>query len=113
VHGETDTVKNVAVKDFTPGGRRSVRLVPLPKQQQKLMTAMAKGARVNDREAVEAMSAANRGGAVTLIESTRLMAKEELVYALRLTGSKLRQVRRKTQGLGDSKPGFDERERIK
>ncbi|MDT5158239.1 MAG: hypothetical protein QOH51_2596 [Acidobacteriota bacterium] len=114
---KNDTVKNVAVeniavKDFTPGRRRSVRLASIP-NQQKLMTATAKGARVNEREAVEAMSAANRGSAPALIESTRLLAKEQLVYALRLTGSKLRQVRRKTQGSEDSKSGLDERERIK
>jgi heme exporter protein D len=106
-------VEKAGVKDFTPGGRRSVRLASFPKQQQKLSQATANGARVNDRDAVEAMSASNRGSAPALVESTRLLAKEQLVYALRLTGSKLRQVRRKTQGSEDSRPGFDAPERIK
>jgi hypothetical protein len=40
--------------------------------------------------------------------ATRLAAKEQLVYALRLTSSKLSEVRAKTLGLGDAKRGFVE-----
>ncbi len=48
--------------------------------------------------ALEALSAG--GGGASLFESARLMTKEQLVYALRLTGAKLRDVRQKTrQGL--------------
>jgi hypothetical protein len=38
----------------------------------------------------------------------RLAAKEQLMYALRLTSSKLSEVRAKTMGLGDAKQGFVE-----
>jgi hypothetical protein len=38
----------------------------------------------------------------------RLAAKEQLMYALRLTSSKLSEVRAKTLGLGDAKQGFVE-----
>jgi len=45
--------------------------------------------------------------------ATRLAAKEQLVYALRLTSSKLSEVRAKTLGLGDAKRGFVEGNRIR
>jgi hypothetical protein len=38
------------------------------------------------------------GGAASLFEGARLLTKEQLVYALRLTGAKLRDVRQKTRG---------------
>lgn len=44
-----------------------------------------------------------RGGASEFVESTRLLAKEQLVYALRLTGAKLRDVREKAQGMEGSR----------
>lgn len=43
----------------------------------------------------------------------RLAAKEQLMYALRLTSSKLSEVRAKTLRLGDAKQGFVEGNRIK
>ncbi|HST52784.1 MAG TPA: hypothetical protein VLJ61_12300 [Pyrinomonadaceae bacterium] len=43
----------------------------------------------------------------------RLAAKEQLVYALRLTSSKLSEVRAKTQALGDAKQSFVEGDRIR
>jgi hypothetical protein len=43
----------------------------------------------------------------------RLAAKEQLMYALRLTSSKLSEVRAKTLGLGDAKQGFVEGNRVK
>ena len=43
----------------------------------------------------------------------RLLAKEQLVYALRLTSSKLREVREKTQGEGEPARAFDGRKHIK
>lgn len=45
--------------------------------------------------------------------ATWLAAKEQLVYALRLTSSKLSEVRAKTLGLGDAKRGFVEGDRIR
>jgi hypothetical protein len=44
---------------------------------------------------------------------TRLAAKEQLVYALRLTSSKLSEVRAKTQALGGAKQSFVEGDRIR
>lgn len=44
----------------------------------------------------EAMSAP--GGATAFVENARLLTKEQLVYALRLTGAKLRDVQQKAQG---------------
>jgi hypothetical protein len=38
-----------------------------------------------------------RAGTSSLVESARLLTKEQLVYALRLTGSKLRDMRQKAQ----------------
>jgi hypothetical protein len=110
---EKIAVEKVAVKDSTPGRRQGVRLAALTKRQQRLATTVASGASVDDRGAVEALRAESPGGTPSLLESTRLMAKEQLVYALRLTGAKLREVRRRTQGLEDSKPAFDARHRIK
>ena len=60
--------------------------------------------------ALEAMRA---GGAPSLIENTRLLAKEQLVYALRLTGAKLRDVQQRTQGADASKPAPKERGRTR
>ena len=45
---------------------------------------------------LEAMSAP--GGASAFVENARHLTKEQLVYALRLTGAKLRDVREKAQG---------------
>jgi hypothetical protein len=45
---------------------------------------------------LEAMSAP--GGPSAFVENARLLTKEQLVYALRLTGAKLRDVRQKAQG---------------
>lgn len=50
---------------------------------------------------LEASSA--RGGASEFVESTRLLTKEQLVYALRLTGAKLKDVREKAQGMEGSR----------
>ena len=43
----------------------------------------------------------------------RLLAKEQLVYALRLTSSKLREVQKKTQGQSEPSRAFDGRRHIK
>jgi hypothetical protein len=47
---------------------------------------------------LEAMS--TQGGALTLVENARLLTKEQLVYALRFTGAKLKDVREKAQKAG-------------
>ena len=50
---------------------------------------------------LEAMRAP--GGASSFVENARLLTKEQLVYALRLTGAKLRDVRQKAQGTENSR----------
>ena len=67
---------------------------------------------VEDGMALEAMRAGGDVGAA-LLESTRLLAKEQLVYALRLTGARLRDVRQMTQGSDDSRPPQVEFERVR
>jgi hypothetical protein len=77
-------------------GRKGAQLASLPRRRWGLATP-ARDVAPAVGSAFESMSAG--GVAPTLIEGTRLMAKEQLVYALRLTGAKLRDVRLKTQGL--------------
>jgi hypothetical protein len=105
--------EKIAVQVFAPekqGGQVAV----FTKRRQKLaQPAATNGTRVDDVSAVEALRAESRGGAHAALESTRLMAKEQLVYALRLTGAKLREVQRKTQGLDNSKPAFDARDKLR
>jgi hypothetical protein len=64
---------------------------------------------------------ANDGGAQKMSQATtfdsvslkmRLAAKEQLLYALRLTSSKMREVREKAQGVNDPKQSLDGRNRI-
>jgi hypothetical protein len=50
---------------------------------------------------LEAMS--TRDGASALVENARLLTKEQLVYALRFTGAKLKDVRQKAQGTEGSR----------
>ena len=74
---------------------KGVQSASLPQRRQK--PAARVGTPDGGAPAFETMSAGN-GGAPSLFESTRLMTKEQLVYALRLTGAKLRDVSLKTQG---------------
>lgn len=112
-----------AVKDETPssavaikGGRVDKKVVekvtvePLPRvvrRRKEVQVAATPGRRPKPAAAetltggpgagltLEAMS--TRGGASSLVENTRLLTKEQLVYALRLTGAKLRDMREKAQ----------------
>ena len=52
---------------------------------------------------LEAMSARGGEAAATLLDGTRTLAKEQLIYALRLTGVKLKEVEGKAHGAGDPK----------
>ncbi|HEX8337760.1 MAG TPA: hypothetical protein VF621_13580, partial [Pyrinomonadaceae bacterium] len=71
-------------------------------QQQEVLTVdtVRGGAGAGRGLTVEALSA--RGGPSAFVESTRLLTKEQLVRALRLTGAKLRDVREKAQGADGS-----------
>jgi hypothetical protein len=103
--------EKVAVQNLLP--KQGVRLAVVPKRRQRLAMVAAEGAGVIDGGAFVRMRAESREGASSVFENARLLAKEQLVYALRLTGAKLRGVQRKTQGFDDTKPAFDKRERIK
>jgi hypothetical protein len=100
--------ETAAVEDFRRGSRgaKGEPLAALPRRRRP---GAASAARVvapsGAGEAFEAMSAGGAGGgASSLFESTRLMAKEQLVYALRLTGAKLRDVRQRTRGREAAEP---------
>lgn len=111
VNGEKP-LTHVGVKDERPAVERLPRVVRRRKdvqsslaasRRQKVLTAEpVQDDGANRGLTVEALSA--RGGASELVESTRLLTKEQLVYALRLTGAKLRDVREKAQGSDESKP---------
>lgn len=62
-----------------------------------------------DRRDVTNASASLRDGSAPDIASQRLAAKEQLVYALRLTSDKLREVRVKTMQADNAKTSFDGR----
>lgn len=93
--------ERAAVEDFRPGSRagRATRVASAQRRQKGSAPPARGGAAAEGGgTAFEALSA--DGGAPSLFESTRLVTKEQLVYALRLTGAKLRDVRQKTrQGL--------------
>jgi hypothetical protein len=84
----------------------------------------AAGARHNEREVVSAgtpprvVSAAaslgeGRAEKPPSLNERRQQAKDELMYALRLTGLKLKDVQRKTQKVDGRKSAFDEQKRIR
>jgi hypothetical protein len=106
VRGSDGRVKDerAAVEDFRrgPRGRREGQLASLAGRRQMLKQSPRVAPRAGAAPEFEAVSAGV--GAPTLFESTRLMAKEQLVYALRLTGLKLRDVRLRTQGRDGSEP---------
>ncbi|HEX8286032.1 MAG TPA: hypothetical protein VF588_21920 [Pyrinomonadaceae bacterium] len=90
--GATAEVPKLAPRDV-----KGVRLASPPRRRQRLAPSpRVEAAGGGGGPALEAMSAG--GGAPSLFESTRLLTKEQLVYALRLTGAKLRDVRQKTRG---------------
>jgi hypothetical protein len=80
--------------------RKDAQVTSVSRRQQRDMTASA----VTD-EAVTGFTfeALRAGSASSFVESTRLLTKEQLVYALRLTGAKLKDVRERAQGLDESK----------
>jgi hypothetical protein len=78
------------------GAVKGARLASAQRRRQRPAPPARVGGEGVGVPVLEAMSAG--GGAPSFFESTRLMTKEQLVYALRLTGSKLRDVRQKTRG---------------
>ena len=95
--GVTDggKVERAAVVNLSNGSRQrhDARLAAAPVRRPRLAPVEQGGAGVG--LTLEAMSA--RDGASALVENARLLTKEQLVYALRLTGAKLRDVRERAQ----------------
>jgi hypothetical protein len=73
--------------------RKDVQAAAAPRRKQK---GSAAEPLPGEGLTLETMSTPN--GASSLVEGARLLTKEQLVYALRLTGAKLRDVRQKAQG---------------
>jgi hypothetical protein len=89
-------VESPAVGNLSNGSRQrnGARLTAAPVRRPRLAPVEQGGAGVGFT--LEAMSARHEASA--LVENARLLTKEQLVYALRLTGAKLRDVREKAQG---------------
>ncbi len=95
--------ERVALKIHGRGSRdgKGEQSASLQRRRQKPSAAARAGTPDGGGLAFKTM---NAGGAPSLFESTRLMTKEQLVYALRLTGAKLRDVSLRTQGRDESGP---------
>jgi hypothetical protein len=95
VSKEGSKVGRVAVGNLSNGPRQrnDARLAAAPVRRPRLAPVERGGA--GDRLTLQAASAP--GGASALVENARLLTKEQLVYALRLTGAKLRDVRERAQ----------------
>jgi hypothetical protein len=75
--------------------RRDVQLSAVPSRRQGDSNAEAVTRSPGSGLTLEALN--TRAGPSSLVESARLLAKEQLVYALRLTGSKFKDVRQRAQ----------------
>ena len=100
------------VKDSThEQERRKERLLAsVPKRQREQTPLVVQASEKRDGR-LEQMSAGASLDGVAL--KMRLLAKEQLVYALRLTSTKLREVRKRTQGADEPARAFDEPNHIK
>jgi len=100
------------VKDPTQEQERQKEriLVGVPKRQREQTPLVVPVGEKHDGR-LEQMSAKESFDSGLL--KMRLLAKEQLVYALRLTSSKLREVRKRTQGADEPARAFDERNHIK
>jgi hypothetical protein len=101
---EGTEVDSVTAGTFSVGERKrkglQVALVTA-KPRRKPPSAVTSGAVAGEGLTFEAMRSGLDGSA--LVENARLLTKEQLVYALRLTGTKLRDVREKAQGAESSR----------
>lgn len=93
-------VESAAVRTLPNVGRerKVTQLTAVSSRRRKgsAVESATVGTETGGGMAFEAMSAP--GGASSFVENARLLTKEQLVYALRLTGAKLRDVRQKAQG---------------
>ncbi|MBC7933645.1 MAG: hypothetical protein H7Z38_24050, partial [Rubrivivax sp.] len=90
-------------------GERVVAVKP----GRELMTTGANSPHEHESVLIQTLRGGSIEQSLAEVAAQRQLAKEQLVYALRLTSSKLKDVRKKTQGSVDSKPAFDERNRIR
>lgn len=77
--------------------RSDVQLAAAPRRRPKDLNAEPSSAAASG-EGITLEALSTREGASTLVENARLLTKEQLVYALRFTGAKLKDVREKAQG---------------
>ena len=91
--------------------RRKERLLAGVSKRQREQTPSVVPAGEKRDVSLEQMSVRESLDGVAL--KMRLLAKEQLVYALRLTSSKLREVRKKTQGEDEPARAFDGRKHFK
>jgi hypothetical protein len=94
-------VESTAVRNLPTGSRQKnvTRLASAPVRRQRLAPIEQVG--TGEVPALETMSA--QEGASAFVENARLLTKEQLVYALRLTGAKLKDVRERAQGTTSSR----------
>ncbi|HEX8147874.1 MAG TPA: hypothetical protein VF591_11900 [Pyrinomonadaceae bacterium] len=76
--------------------RKDAQVFAASGRRQKVLAAEPAARGAGGGLTLEAMGTPK--GASSLVENARLLTKEQLVYALRLTGAKLRDVREKAQG---------------
>lgn len=93
-------VERAAAGNLSNGSRqrKATQTSFVLRRQQKGLTveAVPDAASASEGLTLEALSA--QGAASALVENARLLTKEQLVYALRLTGAKLRDMRQRAQG---------------
>ena len=91
--------EKVAVESLprTPHRRKDVQLAAAPSRRPKSSPAETVTNTTRSGEGLTLEAMATREGASSLVENARLLTKEQLVYALRLTGAKLRDVRERAQ----------------
>lgn len=93
--------------------RRKGERVVAVKPGRELMTTGANSPQNHESVLIQTLRGGSVEESLAEVAAQRQLAKEQLVYALRLTSSKLKEVQKKTQGIVDSKPAFDERNRIR
>lgn len=103
--GDRHKSESVAVNNLPNVARqkKAMQLAAAPIRRPKVSTveSVAVETRAGGGLTLETMSA--RDGASALVENTRLLTKEQLVYALRFTGAKLKDVRERAQGAKSSR----------
>lgn len=95
--------EKVAVESLTRAARRrkdasgkDAQLAAVQSRRPRDLDAETAAGTSGSALNLEAMS--TRAGASSFVEGARLLTKEQLVYALRLTGAKLKDMREKAQG---------------